>query len=96
MIARGTKMAGQPRQVDLGTGKAGGAPVAPDTAGRAATVKAAAREASRPSRDQETEERLRRQRMRSIAIALALGGLVVLFYLATIVRLGGNVINRPL
>ena len=37
----------------------------------------------------------RRQRMRSIAIALALGGLVLLFYAATIVRMGGNVLNRP-
>ncbi len=38
----------------------------------------------------------RRQRMRSVAIAFALGFLVVLFYAATIVRLGGNVMNRPL
>jgi len=34
--------------------------------------------------------------MRSIAIALALAALVALFYLATLVRLGGNVFNRPL
>jgi hypothetical protein len=34
--------------------------------------------------------------MRSIAIALVLGLLVVMFYIATIVRLGGNVFNRPL
>ncbi|MEZ5908658.1 MAG: hypothetical protein R3D31_07645 [Hyphomicrobiaceae bacterium] len=40
-------------------------------------------------------ERARRQRMRSIAIALALVALVVLFYVATIVRLGGNVARRP-
>ena len=38
----------------------------------------------------------RRQRVRSIAIGLALAALVVLFYVATIVRLGGNVLNRPL
>jgi hypothetical protein len=44
----------------------------------------------------EERERLRRQRMRSLAIALALGALVALFYIATIVRLGGNVFNRPL
>jgi len=43
----------------------------------------------------EDKERLRRQRMRSLAIALALGALVALFYAATIVRLGGNVFNRP-
>jgi hypothetical protein len=48
------------------------------------------------SNRQEQEERGRRQRMRSIAIALVLGGLVVLFYIATIVRLGGNVFNRPI
>jgi hypothetical protein len=42
------------------------------------------------------EERRRRQRMRSIAIGLALAVLAVLFYVATIVRLGGNVMNRPL
>ncbi len=47
--------------------------------------------------DQELEaERKRRQRMRSIAIGLALLGLVILFYLATIVHLGGNAMNRPL
>ncbi len=38
----------------------------------------------------------RRQRMRSIAIALALGTLTLLFYAATIVRMGSNVLNRPL
>lgn len=44
----------------------------------------------------ESAEARRRQRTRSIAIALALGFLVALFYAATIVRLGGNVMNRPL
>ena len=38
----------------------------------------------------------RRQRARNIAIAMMLGGLVTLFYVATLVRLGGNVMNRPL
>jgi hypothetical protein len=46
--------------------------------------------------DQDEKERQRRQRMRSIAIALALAALVALFYAATIVRLGGNVLNRPI
>ena len=36
------------------------------------------------------------RRARSIAIALALAGLAVLFYVATLVRLGSNVFNRPL
>ena len=43
-----------------------------------------------------TEQQKRRQRARSIAIALALAALVVIFYLVTIVRLGGNVFNRPI
>ncbi len=46
-----------------------------------------------PSDDQ---ERARRQRQRSIAIALALGALVALFYIATFIRLGANVMNRPI
>jgi hypothetical protein len=41
-------------------------------------------------------ERKRRQRMRSIAIAWILAGIVVLFFIVTIVRLGGNVANRPM
>lgn len=40
--------------------------------------------------------RQKKQRMRSIAIGLALAGLVVLFYVATLVRLGGNVLNRAI
>jgi hypothetical protein len=43
-----------------------------------------------------TEEQRRRQRGRSIAIAVALAGLVVLFYLVTIVKLGPGVVDRPL
>ncbi len=42
------------------------------------------------------DERRRRQRRRSIAIGLALGGLVMLFYVATLVRLGGNVFKRAM
>lgn len=40
--------------------------------------------------------REQRQRSRSIAIALALGAMSILFYAATIARMGGNVGNRPL
>jgi hypothetical protein len=43
-----------------------------------------------------TEEQKRRQRARSVAIALALGALVVLFYVITIVKLGPNVLARPM
>ncbi|HEY0439865.1 MAG TPA: CoxF protein [Xanthobacteraceae bacterium] len=43
-----------------------------------------------------TAEQKRRRRARSIAIALALGALVALFYVVTIVKLGPNVLNRPM
>ena len=46
------------------------------------------------NRDQ--KEWQRRRRMRSIGIGLALAALVLIFYVATIVRLGGSVMNRPL
>lgn len=46
--------------------------------------------------DEDEKKRQARQRTRSIAIALALAVLVVLFYIATIVRLGGNVLDRPI
>jgi len=43
-----------------------------------------------------TEEQKRRRRARSVAIALVLGGLVLLFYAITVVKLGPGVLNRPL
>ena len=43
-----------------------------------------------------TEEQKRRRRARSIAIAVSLGALVVLFYIVTVVKLGPGVLNRPL
>jgi hypothetical protein len=46
--------------------------------------------------DHERKEADRRRRMRSIGIAVALGMLVIIFYIATLVRLGGNVMNRPM
>jgi hypothetical protein len=42
-----------------------------------------------------SEEQRRRRRARSIAIALALGALVILFYVVTLVK-GPAVLNRPL
>lgn len=39
-------------------------------------------------------ERLRRQKGRSLAIGLGLGLLVLLFYAATIVRLGPNALKK--
>ncbi|WP_421760733.1 hypothetical protein [Devosia sp.] len=35
-----------------------------------------------------------RRRKRSIALGLALGGLVLIFYVLTIVKMGGNVFNK--
>jgi len=43
-----------------------------------------------------TEEQKRRRRARSIAIALVLGALVLFFYVINIVKLGPNVLRRPL
>jgi hypothetical protein len=43
-----------------------------------------------------TPEQQRRRRIRSLAIGFGLAALVVIFFLVTIIRLGGNVANRPL
>ncbi|MGZ8322453.1 MAG: hypothetical protein ACXWVC_05060 [Rhodoplanes sp.] len=43
-----------------------------------------------------TEEQKRRRRARSIAIALTLGALVLLFYAVTVVKLGPGVLTRPM
>ena len=48
-----------------------------------------------PDRIVLTEEQKRARRARSVAIALALGMLVVLFYVVTLVK-GPAVLNRPL
>jgi hypothetical protein len=49
-----------------------------------------AREATAVNDTDEEAKRARRQRLRSTAIALGLGFLVLLFYAATIVRMGGH------
>lgn len=49
----------------------------------------------KPQRIVLSEEQKRTRRARSIAIALALGALVVLFYIVTLVK-GPAVLNRPL
>jgi hypothetical protein len=43
-----------------------------------------------------TPEQQRRRRARSIAIALSLGALVVLFYVITIIKVGPHVLTRPM
>jgi hypothetical protein len=42
-----------------------------------------------------TEEQLKRRRQRNVALAWVLAGLVVLFFVITIAKLGGNVAKRP-
>jgi len=48
-----------------------------------------------PSKIVLTEEQKRNRRARSIAIAFALGALVILFYVVTLVK-GPAMLNRPL
>jgi len=43
-----------------------------------------------------TPSQLRSRRQRNIAIGLAVGFFVILFYVVTIAKLGPGVINRPL
>jgi hypothetical protein len=43
-----------------------------------------------------TAEEQKRRRKRSLAIALTLGALVVLFYVVTIAKIGPQVLQRPL
>jgi len=51
--------------------------------------------ADKPERVVLTEQQKRSRRARSIALALALGALVILFYIVTLVK-GPGVLNRPL
>jgi 4-amino-4-deoxy-L-arabinose transferase-like glycosyltransferase len=43
-----------------------------------------------------TEEQKKRLRARNLALALALAALVVLFWLVTVFKMGGDVANRAL
>jgi hypothetical protein len=43
-----------------------------------------------------TEQQLRARRARSIAIAIALGAFVIVIFVVTLVKLGGNVLTRPM
>lgn len=52
--------------------------------------------ASPPVPPRLTEAELKRRRSRSIAIAVALGFMAVLFYAVTIAKLGPQVMVRPL
>jgi hypothetical protein len=43
-----------------------------------------------------TPEQQKSRRLRNIAIGLAIGLFVILFYVVTIVKLGPGVLNRPM
>ena len=43
-----------------------------------------------------TEAQVKARRRRSIALALVLGGLVLVFYVLTIIKMGPGVLDRPL
>nr|WP_321445459.1 hypothetical protein [uncultured Cohaesibacter sp.] len=43
-----------------------------------------------------TDEQKKRRHKRSVAIALSLGVLVVMFYAVTLVKMGAEVLNRPM
>ena len=51
--------------------------------------------ADKPDRIVLTEAQKKSRRVRSIALALILGALVILFYIVTLVK-GPGVLNRPL
>jgi len=42
------------------------------------------------------EEAIKRRRRRSIALGLVLGGIVLIFYVLTIVKMGPGVLNRDI
>ncbi|MBM6592666.1 hypothetical protein [Microvirga pudoricolor] len=52
--------------------------------------------AQRPVPVRLTPEEQKRRRQRSLAIALTLGGLVLLIFVVTMAKLGPQVLNRPL
>jgi hypothetical protein len=58
------------------------------------TMSIAMTEQKRPAGIKLTEQQLRARRARSIAIAVSLGVLVVLFYIVTLVK-GPGVLERP-
>jgi len=50
---------------------------------------------NKPEQIELTEAQLKSRRHRNIAIALICGGLVVLFYVITIVKIGPSILSRP-
>ncbi|MCB5175336.1 MULTISPECIES: hypothetical protein [Microvirga] len=52
--------------------------------------------ADRPPPPRLTPEEQKRRRKRSLALALTLGALVALFYVVTIVKIGPQILQRPM
>lgn len=59
-------------------------------------VSAVADNAEKPEGIVLTEEQKRKQRRRSVALALCIGGVVVLFYVITVVKMGPAILSRQL
>lgn len=55
-----------------------------------------ARVTEKPEPVELTQAQQKAQRKRSIAIALCLAAFVVIFYVVTVIKLGPEVLNRPL
>lgn len=43
-----------------------------------------------------TEQQKKARRSRSVALAIVLAGLAVLFYVVTIIKIGPGIFNRPM
>ena len=52
--------------------------------------------AEQPRGQKHTAEEQKRRRARSLAIAMALGALAILFYVVTMAKLGPQILNRPM
>ena len=49
-----------------------------------------------PPAERREDQNLKRRRQRSMALALVLGVLAVIFYVLTIAKMGPGIFNRPL
>lgn len=55
-----------------------------------------ARDRGKPAGVVLTEEQKRKQRRRSVALAWCIGGLIALFYIITVVKMGPAILKRSL
>ena len=59
-------------------------------------MSAMARDRGKPAGVVLTEEQKRKQRRRSVALAWCIGGLIALFYIITVVKMGPAILKRSL